>query len=448
MSCVPASAGASTSTGSYGTNTDRGLGSVFGGVRVNPDVDVFGGAVYRTQDNYKDGNGTEIGNTGNEIAAGLGKITVRPADGHEIKLGAHLPGLPVQYRPAQPRAGARRPRRAPRSRARRSMRPTPRTTPARSPGNTPSPKTCCGTGTLRSTATAPTTTRSRPTTTASPRRRFLRLAVPGNNISGCVGDRRGYLLDTVGIDVHNTARFNFGDWRNAVTYGVDAFQDKVNTFDSRGNSNITTPGGRRTVSGGFVQLQEQLLDLARDRQRHPLRPLRSGFGDGIDRRRPLSPKITIGVTPVAGFTPYVSYAEGYRAPSITETLISGAHATGGGPPLFVCPGRHRRPVLLPAQPEPAAGGRQEQGSRPQPEVRQHLHRRRQLPRQVQRVPQRRRRLHRSRPFGPAIAILGPASGPVQPSSTSTRTSPRPASRVSSGRRCTTPACGSSVSPAT
>ena len=35
-----------------------------------------------------------------------------------------------------------------------------------------------------------------------------------------------------------------------------------------------------------------------------------------------SPKITVGVTPVAGFTPYVSYAEGYRAPSITETLIA------------------------------------------------------------------------------------------------------------------------------
>ena len=58
-------------------------------------------------------------------------------------------------------------------------------------------------------------------------------------------------------------------------------------------------------------------------------------GGGGDR---FSPKITIGVTPVAGFTPYVSYAEGYRAPSITETLIAGEHATGGGPPLFPCPG--------------------------------------------------------------------------------------------------------------
>ncbi len=75
-------------SGSYGTNKDRGLGSIFGGVRADPTVDVFGGAVYRTQGNYKDGAGTEIGNTGNEIAAGLMKVTVRPADGHEIKFGA------------------------------------------------------------------------------------------------------------------------------------------------------------------------------------------------------------------------------------------------------------------------------------------------------------------------------------------------------------------------
>ena len=43
--------------------------------------------------------------------------------------------------------------------------------------------------------------------------------VPGNTISGCVGDNRGYVLDTIGIDVYNTTRFNVGDWRNAVTSG-------------------------------------------------------------------------------------------------------------------------------------------------------------------------------------------------------------------------------------
>ena len=40
-----------------------------------------------------------------------------------------------------------------------------------------------------------------------------------------------------------------------MTYGADVFNDKVKTFDSRGNSNITTPSGERTVGGGFVQLK-------------------------------------------------------------------------------------------------------------------------------------------------------------------------------------------------
>ncbi len=39
----------------------------------------------------------------------------------------------------------------------------------------------------------------------------------------------------------------------------------------------------------------------------------------------VSPKITVGVTPVPWITPYVTYAEGYRAPAITETLVAGVH---------------------------------------------------------------------------------------------------------------------------
>jgi hemoglobin/transferrin/lactoferrin receptor protein len=116
------------------------------------------------------------------------------------------------------------------------------------------------------------------------------------------------------------------------------FNDKVRTSDSRGNSNVTTPGGERTVSGGFVQLKNNYstwLEIV-SALRYDRYDLDSAtVSTGGDR---FSPKVSVGVTPVAGFTPYVSYAEGYRAPSITETLIAGEHATGGGPPLFPCPG--------------------------------------------------------------------------------------------------------------
>lgn len=324
-------------TGSYGSNKDRGLGSVFGGVRVDPTVDIFGGAVYRTQANYKDGAGTEIGNTGNEIAGGLMKVTVRPADGHEIKFGGVFQDY--RYNIGQFNRG-------------------PTTTAAAAAAIAGSSVYASDaknyTGTATWTYSKPddmwfdwsatvygnrtdndqTKTYNNRITTGGG---VCTLANPGNNISGCVGDKRGYLLDTVGVDVNNTSRFNLGNWRNAVTYGFDTFQDDVSTFDSRGNSNITTPSGKRTVSGGFVQLKNnysswlEVVSAVRYDRYELSSATTSSSGDRF------SPKITIGVTPVAGLTPYVSYAEGYRAPSITETLIAGGHATGGGPALFVCP---------------------------------------------------------------------------------------------------------------
>ncbi len=39
----------------------------------------------------------------------------------------------------------------------------------------------------------------------------------------------------------------------------------------------------------------------------------------------ISPKATIGITPKEGFTYYGTYAEGYRAPAITEAFIGGTH---------------------------------------------------------------------------------------------------------------------------
>jgi hemoglobin/transferrin/lactoferrin receptor protein len=324
-------------TGSYGTNKDRWLGSVFGGVRADPNADIFGGVVYRKQSNYKDGDGTEIGNTGNEIAGGLMKLTVRPAEGHEIKFGTVFQDY--QYNIGQFNRG-------------------PVLTAAQRAlfqgSSVYASDTRNYTGTLTWKYSRPddmwfdwnatlygNRTENNQVKTYHNSTSGAALCGPGNfgnNISGCVGDRRGYMLDTFGIDVNNTTRFNVGDWRNALTYGVDAFQDNVKTNDSRGNSNITTPGGLRTVSGGFVQLKNNYstwLEVV-SAIRYDRYDLDSAaVSTGGDR---FSPKITVGVTPVAGLTPYVSYAEGYRAPSITETLIAGAHATGGGPALFVCPG--------------------------------------------------------------------------------------------------------------
>lgn len=323
-------------SGSYGSNNSRGLGSVFGGVRATPDVDIFGGAVYRTQGNYKDGNGTEIGNTGNQVEAGLMKVTVRPALGHEVKFGATFQDY--QYSIGQMNTGPVA------TAAQRALY---------QGSSVYASDTKNYTGTITWNYSLPSDnlfdwhmsaygnrTENDQTKTyhySTSGAAYCGAGNFGNNISGCVGNKRGYTLDTFGFDVSNTTRFNVGEWRNALTYGVDAFQDDVITTDSRGNSNITTPSGIRTVSGGFMQLKQNYSTWfeAVSAIRYDRYNLQSGTTNtGGDR---FSPKITLGVTPVAGFQPYLSYAEGYRAPSITETVISGAHATGGGPAFFVCP---------------------------------------------------------------------------------------------------------------
>lgn len=324
-----------------GTNYGRALSSAFGGVHVNPNVDVFAGGTYSTQENYRDGTGYEVANTGNRLSAGLAKLTIRPADGHEVKLGTIF--QQDLFSVGQP----------------------PRLAGSPNSTNPNGTNNLNGTSIYKSNVKNYTTTLgwkySQPEdklfdwdakvywnrtendqiktghTTATPS--AFCGGVPGNPVSGCIGSNRGYVLDTFGIDVHNTSRFETGDsWRHAVTYGLDAFQDKVVTNDTRGTSEITTPGGRRTVSGGFVQWKANYTSMLEvvGALRYDNYKLESGNTSSSGDR--LSPKITIGLLPTAMVTPYVSYAEGYRAPSITETLVNGPHS--GATPFdsfFRCP---------------------------------------------------------------------------------------------------------------
>jgi hemoglobin/transferrin/lactoferrin receptor protein len=313
-------------SGSAGSNAGRGMASGFTGVRVNPNLDVFVGATHRMQSNYKGGDGIEIANTGNHISTGIGKVTVRPWEGHEFKFGGILQEDLYnigQYRRSATQAGtsvyATEVHNYQANARWRYSKPDDKlfdwdanvywtrteNDQTKIAHNTTTPSAYCGGG-------------------------F------GNNISGCVGDKRSYEINTLGFDVHNTSRFEFGGWRHALTIGGDLFQDDVTTADTRGNSNITTPGGVRTVSGGFAQLKSnygtwfEIVSAARYDRYALESAATSTDGDRV------SPKVTVGITPIQGFTPYVSYAEGYRAPAITETLVSGAHATGGGPPTVTC----------------------------------------------------------------------------------------------------------------
>ncbi len=322
--------------GMLGSNAGRGMASVFTAVRANPNVDFVFGATHRMQSNYRDGDDTLISNTGNHVSTGMAKGTFRPADGHEIQLGMILQENLYnvgQYNRGNTSTAALRALNQGSSVYATDLHNT--TATVRWKYYRPDDNIFNWDVSAYSNRTSSDQTKLAHLSTSV---QTGVCTTPGNNVSGCVGDKRYYVLDTLGFDANNTTRFDFGEWRNAVTYGGDMFQDDVSTSDTSGNSNITTPGGIRTVSGAFVQWKANYstwLEVV-SAARYDNYSLESN-GTSTSGSR-VSPKVTVGVTPVKGVTPYVSYAEGYRAPSITETLVAGAHATGGGPTLFNCSG--------------------------------------------------------------------------------------------------------------
>lgn len=140
-----------------------------------------------------------------------------------------------------------------------------------------------------------------------------------------VGAQRSFDIETEGFDVFNTSRFGTEEVKVALTYGADAFRDKVVTVDPYSSGDEFTPSGERQIWGSFVQSHItffNMVDLI-GALRYDNYEL-DGGGVGLEDQR-VSPKVTLGVTPVQGFTVFGTYAEGFRAPALSETLISGFH---------------------------------------------------------------------------------------------------------------------------
>ena len=358
-----------------GSNERRGLGSLFAAARPNENIDLFAGGTYRSQSNYRDGHGDIVPNSGYDMATAIAKTTFRPADGHEIKLGGTT--LDSQYKTGQ---------------------------------NVPNQELVYNTHVVNNILTG----RYRYalpndrifnfdgnvywTTTKQDQTKILN-GTPGslgNPITGFIGDTRQFMIDTKGFDAANTSRFDVGEFRNFFTVGGDLFRDEVSNTDRTGNGEVTTPDGVRTVSGAFAQWKGQFRWLeVIGALRYDNYELKSALNQASGDH--LSPKATVGITPVNGFTVYGTFAEGYRAPAVTETLILGPH-----PPFAL---GLPQPVHLRAEPEPAPRDRPDQGNRRQSQIRRHRLQGRQAAHQGECVPQRHRGLYRAREFRSAGHVL-------------------------------------------
>lgn len=152
------------------------------------------------------------------------------------------------------------------------------------------------------------------------------------------GSERDFDLKTYGTDVWNTSRFDTLALSHTLTYGGDWFRDEVDTADPAGGGDLYTPSGERTAYGAFAQdkiaYSDWLEIIGGLRFDGYKLEGQDSAGNAVDSDGThLSPRLTVGVsplerTPLHGIQLYGTYAQGYRSPAVTETLISGLHPAG------------------------------------------------------------------------------------------------------------------------
>lgn len=277
-----------------GSNGAGFLSSTSAGLRVGPNVDIFGQFVSRDTSPYENGAGQEVFDSGSDDYGGLGKIAIRPADGHEITASALIQRFDFVS----------------------SLRDSANSDPTRRASDVEA-----DTYTLGYTYSQPTN----PLIDFSAKAYYTTTKTDQDELFPDPEESRFFEIETTGADIHNTSRFKTGSVGHSLTYGIDGFQDKVNVIDVLGTADLFTPSGERTVFGAFIQDEVQLTPWLKviGALRYDNYEL-EGQGTSRDGDR-ISPKGTVSVTPFAGIEVYGTYAEGYRAPSLTETIITGAH---------------------------------------------------------------------------------------------------------------------------
>ena len=319
----PGETWAASATGQFETNGEGWTTSTTGAYRFNDAVDILGNVVWRDYRNYTDGNGDEVAGSSFDVLSGMLKTTIRPTDTSDLKLGwvgssdSWSEGGDTSSLDSEQNIFTGRYHITDEDESwldlhingsfgRTGLDQTYLTDVARYDSQTGLP-----------------------------------IIVPA-------GSQTTYQVDTYGIDLWNTSRFDTASVSHELTYGGDWVTDDVVTTSPEGGMDIYTPSGKRRVAGAYIQekLNWEWLEVV-GALRYDSYKLNSDAGDASGDR--LSPRITVGVSPfdqigLAGLQVYGTYAEGYRSPSLSETLISGLHPNGVVFPFL--PNPNLRPETL------------------------------------------------------------------------------------------------------
>ncbi len=129
-----------------------------------------------------------------------------------------------------------------------------------------------------------------------------------------------------GFDISNTSRFNVGEVGVKWNYGVEYFRDKV----SGSNTGVNPSNGHSSTGGLFSEttLSYNIVDLIVG-LRYNFYNMQGDATDGtslVDKSRDaLDPRITLAFNPTNWLQPYVTYSQSMRMPTLQETMVGGAH---------------------------------------------------------------------------------------------------------------------------
>ncbi len=292
-------------------NSEGYVTSTTGALQVNDQLGVLGNFVYRNDGDYTTGNGVVLGDTAQELENGLLKAVINPAEFHEIELSGIL--FNDDY-DASRSAGLS-------SATTEAVETQNQAATARWTYSNPDDRLFDFQGTAYWNDTDTSMVKTGPTNSGS---------------TGNIGDRREFDVETYGFDLHNASRVAALGFENTFTYGGDYFHDDADSWSDLTTSSppkstaSATGSGVREAYGAFLEWKGErgdwleLIAAARYDGFNLEGEDASGDPVSLDGGR-LSPRATIGVTPLTGFQLYGTYAEGYRAPSITETFVGGSH---------------------------------------------------------------------------------------------------------------------------
>ena len=309
-----------STTAMYETNGEGVTTSATGAYRFNDSVSALGNIVYRDYDDYEAGGGDTVPGTGFDVLSGMLKATIKPTENSELKLGwigaddswSEVSGGRTAYDPDLKQNTFT---------GRYNI-----TDDAKSWLDLHI-NVAYNAAELDQISLVPLGGRFDPVT--------------GQRITLPAGSTANYDIGTTSIDAWNTSRFETGAVAHELTYGADWVGDNVDTTGTAGGDSFYTPSGDRTIWGAYIQdkLTWNWLEVLGGLRYDDYKLKGENTETSGDH---LSPRISVGVSPfdegsLAGLQFYGTYAEGYRSPSLSETLISGLHPAGVSFPFLPNP---------------------------------------------------------------------------------------------------------------